>query len=73
MVTQTAAPDATQSDIEKFMDNYKTLLRVSTTRYPVGQTPKEIVWTLNKAKLYGIYPLRPLRPSTGRPSCWYSR
>jgi polyhydroxyalkanoate synthase len=37
----------------------RTLRRVATTRYPVGQTPKEVIWTLNKAKLYHYIPTVP--------------
>lgn len=62
-MTSTVTPNEKaemESDIEHFMDNYKTLLRVSTTRYPVGQTPKETVWTLNKAKLYRYLPTKPV-------------
>ena len=40
-----------KSDIEKLWENYKTLSRVTTTRYPHSQTPSEVVWTLNKARL----------------------
>jgi polyhydroxyalkanoate synthase len=28
-----------------------------TTRYPVAQTPKELIWSLNKAKLYRYVPV----------------
>jgi polyhydroxyalkanoate synthase len=36
-----------------------TLRRVLTTPYPVAQTPKEVIWTLNKAKLYHYIPVVP--------------
>ena len=29
----------------------QTLTRVMTTNAPIAQTPKQLVWTLNKAKL----------------------
>jgi polyhydroxyalkanoate synthase len=32
---------------------------VDSLEAPVGQTPKEIIWTLNKAKLYRYKPTRP--------------
>jgi polyhydroxyalkanoate synthase subunit PhaC len=32
------------------------LQRVLTTPYPVAQSPKEVIWTLNKAKLYHYIP-----------------
>ena len=37
----------------------RTFARVTTTPYPVGQTPKEAVWTLNKATLYRYVPVVP--------------
>src|ERR1700678_97574 len=33
-------------------DRLKTLSKVMSTRAAIAQTPKELVWTLNKAKLY---------------------
>src|SRR6516165_12027 len=35
----------------------KTLNKVMTTKAAIGQTPKELVWTLNKAKLYRYTPV----------------
>ena len=35
----------------------KTLTKVMTTRAAIAQTPKELVWTLNKAKLYRYIPV----------------
>jgi polyhydroxyalkanoate synthase len=37
----------------------QTLQRVLTTPYPGAQTPKETIWTLNKAKLYRYTPVVP--------------
>ncbi len=37
----------------------ETLARVMTTKAPIAQTPKELVWTLNKAKLYRYVPVLP--------------
>jgi polyhydroxyalkanoate synthase subunit PhaC len=37
----------------------QTLTRVMTTKAPIAQTPKEVVWTLNKAKLYRYVPVVP--------------
>ena len=28
------------------------LTKVTTTRAPIGQTPRQAIWTLNKATLY---------------------
>ncbi len=35
----------------------KTLNKAMTTRAPIAQTPKQLVWTLNKAKLYRYVPV----------------
>ena len=35
-----------------------TLQRVLTTPYPIAQTPKEVIWTLNKARLYHYIPTK---------------
>ena len=37
----------------------ETFTRVMTTKAPIAQTPKELVWTLNKAKLYRYIPVLP--------------
>lgn len=37
----------------------KTLSKVFTTKAAIGQTPKELVWSLNKAKLYHYIPVVP--------------
>ena len=37
----------------------KTFNRLMTTKAAIGQTPKELVWTLNKAKLYRYVPVMP--------------
>ena len=36
---------------------FQTFSRVMTTKAAIAQTPKEIVWTLNKAKLYRYIPV----------------
>src|ERR1035441_9703560 len=36
-----------------------TVTRVMTSKAPIAQTPKELVWTLNKAKLYRYIPVVP--------------
>ena len=35
---------------KKLEEQLGTLMRVTTTRYPIDQTPKEVIWTLNKTK-----------------------
>jgi len=37
----------------------QTFRRLLTTKAAIGQTPKELVWTLNKAKLYRYIPVVP--------------
>src|ERR1035438_2278224 len=40
-------------------DRLKTLTKLMTTKAAIAQTPKELVWTLNKAKLYHYIPVVP--------------
>jgi pimeloyl-ACP methyl ester carboxylesterase len=40
-------------------ERLKTLTKVMTTKAAIAQTPKELVWTLNKAKLYRYTPVLP--------------
>jgi polyhydroxyalkanoate synthase len=57
-----------QVPVGQFMamqEKLQTLSKVLTTRAPIAQTPKEVIWTLNKAKLYRYVPVLPkeqLRP-----------
>ncbi len=39
-----------------FQKRLRTFGRVLSTKAPIAQTPKELVWTLNKAKLYRYSP-----------------
>src|SRR6202051_1213432 len=51
-----------QVTVGQFMamqEKLQTLSKVLTTRAPIAQTPKEVVWTLNKAKLYRYIPVLP--------------
>src|SRR6266545_7338965 len=51
-----------QVTVGQFMamqEKLQTLSKVLTTRAPIAQTPKEVVWTLNKAKLYRYVPVLP--------------
>lgn len=52
-------PGELQSELQRIEEESRTLLRVSTTRAKVAQTPKEVIWTLNKAKLYHYIPAVP--------------
>lgn len=40
-------------------DRIRTLNRVLTTKAAIAQTPKELVWALNKARLYRYVPVAP--------------
>ncbi len=52
-------PPELESELKRIEENARTLVRVSTTRANVAQTPKEVIWTLNKAKLYRYIPVVP--------------
>lgn len=67
MTPQTTTPKLANPDLEQIGENIDTLRHVLTTRYPVGQTPKEVVWTLNKAKLYRYLPTQPVSRKHRRP------
>jgi polyhydroxyalkanoate synthase len=46
------------SDLDQ---RFLTFNRLMTTKFAIGQTPKEVVWTLNKARLYRYIPVVPAR------------
>jgi polyhydroxyalkanoate synthase subunit PhaC len=50
---------ALQDELKRIEENTRTLVRVSTSRAKVAQTPKQVIWTLNKAKLYRYIPVVP--------------
>lgn len=53
-------------DIGSILDpRLETFTRVMTTKAPIAQTPKELVWALNKAKLYRYVPV--LAPEARHP------
>jgi polyhydroxyalkanoate synthase len=45
--------------LERIAENAKTWNRLMTTKAAIAQTPKELIWTLNKAKLYHYIPVVP--------------
>lgn len=58
----TAIPVSTAdllAELERLEARAKTLQRVLTTPYPIAQTPKEVVWSLNKAQLQRYAPQVP--------------
>jgi polyhydroxyalkanoate synthase len=56
---QTQTPNGTETGTEalKLAKNLQTFNRLLTTDARIAQTPKEVVWTLNKAKLYRYIPV----------------
>ncbi|MGE0392102.1 MAG: alpha/beta fold hydrolase [Vicinamibacterales bacterium] len=44
---------------EAFQERAKALNQVLTSKAPIAQTPKQVVWTLNKAKLFHYTPVVP--------------
>src|SRR5213595_448733 len=45
--------------IGKLTTMFDNLVKVTTTKAPIGQTPKQAVWKLNKATLYRYTPVKP--------------
>ena len=52
------APDVTEQFAD-FEQKLSMLAKTVTKKAAIGQTPKEVVWTLNKAKLYRYIPVQP--------------
>jgi polyhydroxyalkanoate synthase len=52
-------PADLETELQRISDRTRTWGRVSTTPAAIAQTPKEVVWTLNKAKLYRYVPVVP--------------
>jgi polyhydroxyalkanoate synthase len=59
--TETRTPTAGElcTELQKIYEKAQTFKRLLTTDAPVAQTPKTVVWTLNKAKLYRYVPVLP--------------
>jgi len=47
------------AELQKIAGNTQTFHRLMTSDAKIAQTPKEVIWTLNKAKLYRYAPLVP--------------
>ena len=47
------------NQLQKMVGNFQELNRLTTTDAKIAQTPKEVIWTLNKAKLYRFIPMVP--------------
>lgn len=54
-----ASKSATPQQLASVEEKLRTLQTVLTTPFPIAQTPKETIWTLNKAKLYHYIPVVP--------------
>src|SRR5947209_9864381 len=49
----------TTLDMDVAEQRFRTLAKVLSTRAAIAQTPKQLVWTLNKSKLYRYIPVVP--------------
>jgi len=47
------------AELHKIADSTRTFQRLLTTDAKIAQTPKDVIWTLNKAKLYRYVPVVP--------------
>jgi polyhydroxyalkanoate synthase len=47
--------------LQTITENAQTFNRLLTTDAKIAQTPKEVIWTLNKAKLYRYLPVTPVK------------
>ncbi len=63
--THGADVNALETQLRQVEESMRTLQKVLTTPYPIAQTPKEVIWTLNKARLYHYIPVVP--PSERHP------
>ncbi len=52
-------PAQIQNELKRVEESVRTLLRVGSSHATVAQTPKQVIWTLNKAKLYRYIPVVP--------------
>ena len=62
---------ATQESSPGLVDRLSTmmenLIKVTTTKAPIGKTPRQAIWTLNKATLYRYTPVKPPEERHGVP------
>jgi hypothetical protein len=64
---QLPAPAELYAQLAQITESAKTWSRLMTTTAKIAQTPKELIWTLNKAKLYGYIPVVPAEQCHGIP------
>src|SRR5262245_592182 len=63
MTTSTSPPsvEEVQAELKRIEEAARTFARVTTqSSSQVGQTPRETIWTLNKAQLYRYVPTVPV-------------
>jgi polyhydroxyalkanoate synthase len=48
---------AIETQLRDIEEATRTLQKALTTPFPIAQTPKEVIWTLNKARLYHYIPI----------------
>jgi polyhydroxyalkanoate synthase len=53
------ASQTVSSEPIDYVERFRKFTELLSTNAPIAQTPKEIVWTLNKAKLYRYIPVLP--------------
>ena len=53
------AGQTSSRNLQKITENCETFNRLLTTDAKIAQTPKTLIWTLNKAKLYRYVPVVP--------------
>ena len=54
-----AQAEVFQDQMSVMEERLRTVNRLMTTKAAIAQTPKQLVWTLNKAKLYRYLPVLP--------------
>ena len=59
--------EASEDQASRMEERLRTLTTALTTRAAIAQTPKQLVWTLNKAKLYRYVPVLPAGQRHGVP------
>src|SRR5215475_5926107 len=64
---QTPTQKSIYAELQRIADNARTFNRLVTTNAKIAQTPKEVIWALNKAKLYRYVPVVPAERRHGRP------
>ena len=54
-----AGTEASHGLLDRVSTMVENLVKVTTTKAPIGQTPRQPIWTLNKATLYRYTPVKP--------------